>query len=428
MSAPAGVFDADVFSLEPGVRLLEASAGTGKTFALAHLVLRLVLERGLPLAELLVVTFTNAAAAELRDRIGRRLQQALTALEPAQQALPTFPDPVLERWFARQPVDRAGRRQLMGRLLLALDDLDRADITTLHGFGQRSLRRQALEAGLAPDLEIDPEARTLVRQVAHDYWQAQVVALPVELLKGVLSLGVTPGALEDQLAQLESDPSLELDPLPQGLDPSEPLAPQLVALWEERWNRFQALWAERAEGLEESFKSSAAQWRSEGADPKPYVPKPTKDRIGLMTGWLETQPKQGSYAALLEQKELRDYFHPGPFSAAARRAGEEDPPCRRRRCCERSPIWWRGRPKRCCSMPPMGAARSWPAGARAVAAWDMPSCWRGWTPARRAPTTLSCWRHWGAATGWPWWMSSRTPIRSSGASSSAPSPARSTCC
>ncbi len=325
MSDPAGVFDADAFSLDPGVRLLEASAGTGKTFTLAHLVLRLVLERGLPLAELLVVTFTNAAAAELRDRIGRRLQQALTVLGQAEQTGRTFPDPVLERWFARQPLDRAGRRQLMGRLLLALDELDRADITTLHGFGQRSLRRQALEAALAPDLEIDPEARTLVRQVAHDYWQAQVVALPVELLAGAQSLGVTPKALEDLLAQLESDTALELDPLPHGLDCNEPLAPQLVALWEERWSCFQKLWAERGEALYEALKSSAAQWRAEGSDPKPYAPKPTKNWIGLINHWLEAQPEHGSYAALLEQKSLREYFHPGPFNAAARRAGETDP-------------------------------------------------------------------------------------------------------
>ena len=59
-------FDANAFSLAPGIRLLEASAGTGKTFALAHLVLRLLSDgpRPLEVEELLVVTFTDAAAAE----------------------------------------------------------------------------------------------------------------------------------------------------------------------------------------------------------------------------------------------------------------------------------------------------------------------------------------------------------------------------
>ena len=81
-------FDANSMPLSPGIRLLEASAGTGKTFALAHLVLRLLSEGVQPLAveQLLVVTFTDAAAAELRDRIARRLQEALQLLEPGSSA------------------------------------------------------------------------------------------------------------------------------------------------------------------------------------------------------------------------------------------------------------------------------------------------------------------------------------------------------
>ena len=62
-SAGLAAFNANSFPLEPGLRLLEASAGTGKTFALAHLVLRLVAEAELSLAQVLVVTFTDAAAA-----------------------------------------------------------------------------------------------------------------------------------------------------------------------------------------------------------------------------------------------------------------------------------------------------------------------------------------------------------------------------
>src|SRR3546814_14363962 len=59
-----------------GVRLVEASAGTGKTFALTAWILRLLLERGVPLPNLLAVTFTRAATAELRARLRRRLRGA----------------------------------------------------------------------------------------------------------------------------------------------------------------------------------------------------------------------------------------------------------------------------------------------------------------------------------------------------------------
>ena len=93
-------FDANTYPLGPGVRLLEASAGTGKTFALAHLCLRLITEVDHALEALLVVTFTDAAAEELRSRIGQRLQQALQGLEQLEQGMEaSAPDPVLAEWL-----------------------------------------------------------------------------------------------------------------------------------------------------------------------------------------------------------------------------------------------------------------------------------------------------------------------------------------
>src|SRR5690606_23099553 len=64
-----------------GVRLVEASAGTGKTFTLATLVTRLVVERGLRVGQVLAVTYTEAATQELRKRIRERLQLALELVD-----------------------------------------------------------------------------------------------------------------------------------------------------------------------------------------------------------------------------------------------------------------------------------------------------------------------------------------------------------
>ncbi|MAF40844.1 MAG: DNA helicase UvrD, partial [Cyanobium sp. ARS6] len=147
-------FEANTYPLTPGVRLLEASAGTGKTFALAHLVLRLVTEQGLGLDQLLVVTFTEAAADELRDRIGRRLDAALQGLLHKERSRTPLPetDAVLQNWLEQHGRDSQQRRLLASRLLEALEALERADITTIHGFCRRSLRRQALQNGQAIDL------------------------------------------------------------------------------------------------------------------------------------------------------------------------------------------------------------------------------------------------------------------------------------
>ena len=151
-------FDANTYPLDEGVRLLEASAGTGKTFALAHLSLRLITEAAMPLDSLLVVTFIDAAAAELQSRIGRRLQEALLGLEALERDEPLpDADQVLTDWWQQTP-DASARRDWISRLLLALEQLDAADITTIHGFCRRSLRRQAISSGAAMQLQLETDS------------------------------------------------------------------------------------------------------------------------------------------------------------------------------------------------------------------------------------------------------------------------------
>ena len=314
-------FDANTFSLEPGIRLLEASAGTGKTFALAHLVLRYISEANLRLQQLLVVTYTEAAAAELRDRIGRRLQQAITALGPP-EATPLLPptDPTLAHWLHQQlNSGPEAQAELRVRLLLALEELDSSDITTIHGFCRRSLQRQALEAGLPPELQLDEADATLLRQVVHDYWQQQVLALPAHLLAGLLQHIQGPEALARLLGQLDGDPALSLDPLPPGLALEQPLAPQLERLWQQSWQRFTTLWQAQGQALEADLRAAASHWRSLGVkDTKPYSPRPTKDRCALLSSWISAQQGGGDYAATCRQELLRTYFHPGAFLKVAR--------------------------------------------------------------------------------------------------------------
>ena len=326
---PIEDFDANRFPLDPGLQLLEASAGTGKTFALAHLVLRLVAERQQRLQELLVVTFTEAAAGELRDRIARRLQQGLEALEAPGDFL-AYPDDTLAQWHQGQNPDPQAQWALRARLLEALEDLDRADITTIHGFCRRSLQRQALEAGLGPAVELESDDSQLRLEIVHDYWQSQLLPLPPELLGGLQERGLRLNHLISVLTRLDSDPALELDPLPPEFRADQPLAPQLVALWPRRWQRFVDLWQQNAEALEQAFCSTAADLRARfGAKAFPsackYSAKPRTDRVGALSGWIAEQVRSaeiatGSPAALpgyrtvVQETLLREYFHPGPFT------------------------------------------------------------------------------------------------------------------
>jgi len=325
MSPRLQPFEANSFPLDCGIRLLEASAGTGKTFALAHLVLRLVTEEGLSLRRLLVVTYTEAAAAELRDRIGRRLQEALASLAgPAPDAASV--DPVLQEWLERlsrqaaRPVDR-----LRGMLLLALEELDGADITTIHGFCRRTLERQSLEAGCSPQQRLEGDASRLIEEVVHDYWQRQVLPLSAPSLAGLGACGVNPEALASLLRRLDSDPALALDPLPAGLELEVPFADQWPALWQRSWSQFQKEWQQRSEALQQDFEAAAVQWHSTtGAKTGSYSRRfrngGPKAKVEAWLAQAEAQVAAGDYEAVQQQKELTGIFHPGAFSSQARKA------------------------------------------------------------------------------------------------------------
>ena len=132
-----------------GIRLIEASAGTGKTWTLAALYLRLVLGHGgqpaqLP-AQILVVTFTRAATAELRERIRERLANAAAAFRGQQQA-----DDFLQRLIDAYP-DAMERAAAARQLELAAQWMDEAAIYTIHGWSQRMLAQHAFEGSEAAD-------------------------------------------------------------------------------------------------------------------------------------------------------------------------------------------------------------------------------------------------------------------------------------
>ena len=150
-----------------GIRLIEASAGTGKTWTLAALYLRLVLGHGgqapqLP-AQILVVTFTRAATAELRERIRERLASAAGAFRGQQQA-----DDFLQGLIADYP-DADARAAAARQLELAAQWMDEAAIYTIHGWSQRMLAQHAFEANETDDEVADDNAR--MAEAVRDYWR-----------------------------------------------------------------------------------------------------------------------------------------------------------------------------------------------------------------------------------------------------------------
>ncbi|HOD25414.1 MAG TPA: UvrD-helicase domain-containing protein, partial [Polyangiaceae bacterium] len=158
--------------LDPGVMLLEASAGTGKTYNLVNWVLRLIVQYHIPIEQQVVVTFTRAATAELKDRIRSRLQQAMTALGNPSSIDPS--DIVMERLVAAAQTSREHQEDVVQRIAAAQESFDACLISTIHGFCQRMLQHYAFEAQTDFDLTLMGDEPELAERLVDDWLSSEL--------------------------------------------------------------------------------------------------------------------------------------------------------------------------------------------------------------------------------------------------------------
>ncbi|HFK3743323.1 TPA: exodeoxyribonuclease V subunit beta [Citrobacter freundii] len=177
-----------------GERLIEASAGTGKTFTIAALYLRLLLGLGgsaafprpLTVEELLVVTFTEAATEELRGRIRSNIHELRIAC-----LRETTDNPL----YARLLDEIADKKQASQWLLLAERQMDEAAVFTIHGFCQRMLSLNAFESGMLFEQQLIEDESLLRYQACADFWRRHCYPLPRDIAQVVFETWKGPQAL-----------------------------------------------------------------------------------------------------------------------------------------------------------------------------------------------------------------------------------------
>lgn len=177
-----------------GERLIEASAGTGKTFTLAGLYLRLLLGLGkenaylrpLSVEEILVVTFTEAATEELRGRIRENIHGLRLACVRGETNHPLFTALLAE----------IEDKPLAATVLLAAErQIDEAAIYTIHGFCQRMLNNHAFESGMLFQQTLLQDESLLQRQACADFWRRYCYPLPFAVARAVSQVCSGPEAL-----------------------------------------------------------------------------------------------------------------------------------------------------------------------------------------------------------------------------------------
>jgi exodeoxyribonuclease V beta subunit len=192
-----------------GVNLIEASAGTGKTWTITTLYLRMLLERRIAVANVLVVTFTRAATAELKDRVRARLRRAVAAFGGA----PCRDDPDLAALVEarRGRYDAVEDRRV---LQTALRSFDEAPILTLHSFCQRMLHQHAFESGVRFDTELITSQQDVVDEIAYDFWgRTAHEGTSAAWISALEAGGITPFKLRSLAAVVARRPDTKLLPV-----------------------------------------------------------------------------------------------------------------------------------------------------------------------------------------------------------------------
>ena len=262
-----------------GTRLIEASAGTGKTWTIAALYLRLVLGHGdeaafarplLP-SEILVMTFTRAATRELANRVRERLVEAAACFRGQSEII----DPYLGALMDAYPGE-AERNVAAHRLVLAAETMDEAAIFTIDAWCQRMLREHAFDSGSLFDEELVSDERALFEDAAHDYWRQHVYPLGANSLSAVLECWGDVEALKGGVRELVSRTHL--------LGPAfeEPLG-ELVARLQQAQRaelaRLKQGWRERADEME--------RWIAGHRERQPKCFNGNKMRPDSLVKWFE---------------------------------------------------------------------------------------------------------------------------------------------
>ena len=181
-----------------GLQLIEASAGTGKTYAIEQLYIRLLVERALEVENILVVTFTNAATSELRNRIRLTLLQARKIFSEEKCSEED------EEGFYTSLLERVSPEDAGERIDRALRSFDLAAIHTIHGFCARILAENAFESGAVFESDIDTDIEPLIEEVVNDFWVKKVYGAN-ELFVGYLGQSkIGPQSLVDLAKKIHS--------------------------------------------------------------------------------------------------------------------------------------------------------------------------------------------------------------------------------
>ena len=237
------------------ISLIEASAGTGKTYTIGSLYLRLLLKAGennfsrpLNVEEILVVTFTEMATEELKKKIRERITDAidkLTAFAETQDKSAFKNDEFLTALCQDLDIFEA-----IHRLKLAEQNMDLAAIYTIHGFCRRMLMQYAFHSGIHFNLELIKDQSDLLVRFANEFWREHFYPLDFESANFIATELVSPANVLSLLkADLGKDLQVEIENKQALSVPIQIFLPQYLGGYQKALNELKAFWLESADEI-----------------------------------------------------------------------------------------------------------------------------------------------------------------------------------
>lgn len=277
-----------------GNQLIEASAGTGKTFTISTLYLRLVLGHGtsktrfhralLP-PEILVMTFTEAATQELKDRIRTRLNEAAryfrNELATPDEILISLRNDYLEMEWPT----------CAQKLEIAAQWMDEAAVSTIHSWCQRMLREHAFDSGNLFQQHLETDHSELLASVVRDYWRIFCYPLQGKSLEWIINNWQTPRLLTLQLkdflsANLTSFNGTLADLLEQQLSLRQHQLAELKAPWLNWTEQLEQLCDEACAGnLVDKRALQKRFYREWFVKLKTWASSPEQEKLDLASGF-----------------------------------------------------------------------------------------------------------------------------------------------
>ncbi len=205
-------FDVNTVQLQ-GNNLIEASAGTGKTYSVGILVLRLLIEKPISVKEILMVTFTEAAVEELKSRIRKFIYQAWqysnnTSIQIEEKGIKELLD-------KRTDLEEVSKK--LNEAILLIDEIA---ISTIHGFCTRTLKEFAFETNQNFDLKMVPDLSEVKNEALFTVWRRDVTVLPTEILKVIFKAGFNQTQLLDITKQVIDNKKI-IDDLIENIDDNQ---------------------------------------------------------------------------------------------------------------------------------------------------------------------------------------------------------------